>query len=317
MMPGKPPSFRSLLVPLDASRFAEQALPLAMAIARATGAKLRLVLVHQSPSPPADEATARLATSIDLMTRKAEREYLRRIAGTMRGEAARQVVGVTLAGPVVPTLMKYIDEIGVDLVVMTTHGRSGIQRAWLGSVADQLVRSLEIPLVLVRPNESENRAAAPPAEILVSLDGSPLSEGVLEPAAALGLALGARLGLLQVVSPVPLTSDPMIAYVTGFDEGLTTIRRQQAQDYLADIAERLREQGLQASSSAVVGSPVAETILDVARGESVGMIAVATHGRGGLRRILLGSVADKLVRGAEKPVLVVRPRKPPARKRGG
>ena len=171
-MPGKPPSFRSLLVPLDGSRFAEQALPLAMAIAGATGAKLRLVLVHQSPSPPADAVTVRLATSIELMTQKAEREYLRRIAGTMRSGEARRVTGVTLAGPVVPTLLKYIDEIGVDLVVMTTHGRSGIQRAWLGSVADQLARSLEIPLVLVRAEEGEGRTAALPVEILVALDGS-------------------------------------------------------------------------------------------------------------------------------------------------
>jgi len=310
-------TLRSVLVPLDGSRFAEQALPLALAIARATRAKLRLVLVHQHPSPPMDEATARLATSIDLALLKAERTYLRKTVATLRGRSERQVVGVTVAGPVAPTLLEYIGEIGADLVVMTTHGRSGIQRAWLGSVADQLIRSLEIPVVLVRPAEGQAAVVAPPREILVSLDGSPLAEGVLEPATALARALGARLGLLQVVTPVPLMNEPMVAYATGFDEGLTAMRREQAKDYLADVAERLRGEGLEVSSTAAIGAPVAEAILDVARSEAVGMLAVATHGRGGLRRMVLGSVADKLVRGSEKPVLVVRPRKPSARKGGG
>jgi nucleotide-binding universal stress UspA family protein len=309
-MPAKPPALRSVLVPLDASPLAEQALPLAAAIARSTRARLRLVLVHQSPSPPTDDLTARLATSIELATRKAEREYLKRTAATLRGRSKRQVTGVTLAGPVGPTLTKYIGEIGADLVVMTTHGRSGIRRAWLGSVADHLVRSLDIPIVLVTAHEAPS--AAEPEEILVALDGSPLAEGVLQPAATLARALEARLSLLQVVPPVPLVTDPPLPWALGFDQGLTTIRRQQAQDYLDDVAQRLRDKGLEVSGAAVVAAPVAQAILDVARAEAVGMLAVATHGRGGLRRVMLGSVADKLVRGAEKPVLVVRP--PPVRR---
>jgi len=306
-MPAKLRTTRSVLVPLDASPLAEQALPLAAEIARATRARLRLVLVHQSPSPPMDELTARLATSIDLATRKAERDYLRRIAAGLRGTLGRRVAGVTLAGPVAPTLIKYIGEIGADLVVMSTHGRGGVRRAWLGSVADQLVRSLELPVVLV-PADGVSAFLASPAEILVALDGSPLAEGVLEPATVLARALGARLGLLQVVTPVPLLADPPLPPSLEFDEDLTSLRRRQAQDYLDDLAERMRAEGLRAAASAVVGAPVAQTILDVARGEAVGMLAVATHGRGGLRRMMLGSVADKLVRGGDKPVLVVRPR---------
>ncbi|MGH7580865.1 MAG: universal stress protein [Gemmatimonadales bacterium] len=304
---------RSVLVPLDASPLAEQALPLAAEIARATRARLRLVLVHLRPSPPTDQLTARLATSIDLATRKAERSYLRRTAAGLRGKLGRRVTGVTLAGPVAPTLIKYIGEIGADLVVMSTHGRGGVRRAWLGSVADQLVRSLEIPLVLI-PADGTSASGASPVEILVALDGSPLAEGVLEPATALARAFGARLGLLQVVPPV-LLADPPRPPSLKFREDLTSMRRQQAQDYLDDLAERMRAEGLRAGSSAVVGAPVAQTILDVARGEAVGMLAVATHGRGGLRRMMLGSVADKLVRGANKPVLVVRPRPAPRGRR--
>ncbi len=313
-MPARTPMFRSVLVPLDGSRFAERALPLAASIARATRARLRLVLVHQSPSAPADRATARLATSVDLMVRKAERNYLRTRVGELRERPGGQVVGSTLAGPVVPTLLRYVSEIGADLVVMTTHGSGGIQRAWLGSIADQLLRSLEIPLILVRPAENESPAPADSAEILVALDGSRLAEGVIEPAAALGAALGAPLSLLQVVPPATVMGETAFALPSRHDEGLTAMRLDEAKDYLAGVAERLGDQVLAVGSTAVVGAPVADTILEIARSRSVAMLAIATHGRGGLRRLILGSVADKLVRGTEKPVLVVRPRKVPARR---
>lgn len=313
-MPARPPMFRSVLVPLDGSHFAERALPLAASIARATRARLRLVLVHQSPSAPADRTTARLATSLDLMMRKAERDYLRTRVRELREGSGGQVVGVTLAGPVVATLLRYVNEIGADLVVMTTHGRGGIQRAWLGSSADQLLRSLEIPLILVRPAENESAAPAVAAEILVALDGSRLAEGVIEPAAALGAALGVPLSLLQVVLPVAAMGEAALALPSRHDEALTAMRRDEAKDYLTGVAERLRDQGLTAGSAVVVGAPVADTILEIARSRSVAMLAIATHGRGGLRRLILGSVADKLVRGTEQPVLVVRPRKVPARR---
>jgi nucleotide-binding universal stress UspA family protein len=313
-MPARTSMFRSVLVPLDGSSFAERALPLAASIARATRAKLRLVLVHQPPSAPADRGTARLATSVDLMLRKAERDYLRTRVGELREKSGGQIVGVTLPGPVVPTLLRYVSEIGADLVVMTTHGRGGIQRAWLGSIADQLLRSLEIPLILVPPAENESPAPADSAEILVALDGSRLAEGVIEPAAALGEALGVPLGLLQVVPPVAARGEAAFALPSRHDEGLTAMRRDEAKDYLTGVTERLRDQGLTAGSAAVVGAPVADTILEIARSRSVAMLAIATHGRGGLRRLILGSVADKLVRGTEKPVLVVRPRKVPARR---
>jgi nucleotide-binding universal stress UspA family protein len=81
-----------------------------------------------------------------------------------------------------------------------------------------------------------------------------------------------------------------------------------AQDYLRDIVERLHEQDIKASGLTVIGAGVAEVILDLARSEGVGLMAIATHGRSGLKRLMLGSVADKLVRAAEVPVLVCRPR---------
>ena len=302
---------RSVLVPLDGSTFAEQALPWAIAIARAAGARLRLVLVHEAPpTPPLDETTARLYTKIELALRKSQREYLRRIVERIRGKHPVQTATATLQGSPARALGNYVGEIRPDLVVMTTHGRGGIHRAWLGSVADQLVRSLEIPMLLIRPREGGTPAdeASALMEILVALDGSRRAEAALPPAAALAKLLGARLALVQAVQPAVVTSDPPLPVPTGFDEELSRVRRREAQDYLDDVAEQLTAQGVPASGAAVLGGSAFDTIQEAARSPRTSVVALATHGRGGLRRLVLGSVADKLVRAGEHPILVTRPR---------
>lgn len=297
--------FRSILVPLDGSLLAEQALPIALAIAERARSKVKLVLVHQQllltePGPA--------YTKVELAMQKADREYLRSVAARLRERLGRALSTAVLQGPIARTLARYTRELGTDLVVMTTHGRGGIRRAWLGSVADQLIRTSEVPILMVRASEaSAPKPSAGLAEILVPLDGSPLAEAVLEPAAALARLWDAEMSLVQVVRPVVLTSDPPLPFPTGYSDQVTTMRRETARDYIRDVSERLRESGVKASGVAVIGAGIADTLLDLARPERVSLVAVASHGRGGLRRLALGSVADKLVRGAEVPVLVVRP----------
>jgi nucleotide-binding universal stress UspA family protein len=194
-----------VLVPLDGSPFAEQALPWAAAIARATPARLRLALVHQAPSPPPiDRATGGLYAKIELALRKSQDGYLATVAERMQKEHQVQVAKAILQGAPARALGEYVREVGVDLVVMTTHGVGGIRRAWLGSVADRLVRSLEIPMLLIRPREDAALSAKAPEvrEILVALDGSRRAEAVLPAAAALAGILGAKLVLIQMVRPV-------------------------------------------------------------------------------------------------------------------
>jgi nucleotide-binding universal stress UspA family protein len=304
-----PSSFRSILVPLDGSPFAEQAVPLASRIAQRAGSKLRLALVHQLPPAPVDMAGARLFTSIELATRRSERGYLRGVQAKLRAGGTRLSSAVTLTGAAGPALAQYVRDLGIDLVVMATHGRGGIRRAWLGSVADHLIRDLEIPVLLVRPVEGGPAPDRPPGmgQILVPLDGSALAEEALDAAAALARIWDTELTLLQVVPPVLLSTDPALPLPSAYDEELTTMCRTQAQDYLDDVAERMRGQGLRATGVAVVGWSAVGSILDVARPERVALVALATHGQGGLRRLALGSVADKLVRGADVPVLVYRP----------
>jgi nucleotide-binding universal stress UspA family protein len=307
-MPRDHSPFRSILVPLDGSPLAEQALPLASHIARRAGSKLRLVLAHQLPPAPLDPLAAKLFTSIELATRKSERAYLRGIQAKLREGGIRLSSAVTLTGKAGSELEQYVRELGIDLVVMATHGRGGIRRAWLGSVADHLIRTLEVPVLLVRPQEGKpalDRLGV--GQILVPLDGSPLAEEVLDAAMALARIWDAEVTLLQVVQPVLPSADPALPRPSVYDEGLTASCRQQAEDYLDDLVEQIHGQGLRATGVAIVAWNPADAILDVARPERVAVVALATHGRGGLRRLILGSVADKLVRGAEVPVLVYHP----------
>jgi nucleotide-binding universal stress UspA family protein len=303
-MMSSPGRFQSILVPLDGSPLAEQAIPIALAIAERARCKIKLVLVHHpllmEPGPA--------YTKVELAMQKADREYLRSVAARLRERLGRALSSAVLQGPIAQTLAKYIRELSTDLVVMTTHGRGGVRRAWLGSVTDQLIRTSEVPILVVRPREGEAaESAVNLAEILVPLDGSPLAEAVLEPAAALARLWDGEMSLVQVVRPIVLDSDPVLPFPIGYSDQATTIRRESAQDYIRDVAERLRESGVKASGVAVIGGGIADTLLNLARPERIGLVAVATHGRGGLRRLALGSVADKLVRAAEVPVLVVRP----------
>jgi nucleotide-binding universal stress UspA family protein len=297
---------RSILVPLDGSTLAEQALPIAVAIAERARCKIKLVLVHQSL--PGVEATP-ADTRMELAMEKANRDYLRSVVARYRERLGRTLTSAVLEGPVAATLARYARELSADLIVMTTHGRGGLRRAWLGSVGDQVIRTSEVPILVVRAHGQNQTPSVDLGEIMVPLDGSPLAEAVLEPVTALARLWDAEISLVQVVSPVILTGDPLLPFPNGYSDEIMTVRREAAQDYIRDVAERLRETGVKASGVAVIGGGVAETLMDLARPDRVSLIATATHGRGGVRRLVLGSVADKLVRGAQVPVLVVRPQR--------
>jgi nucleotide-binding universal stress UspA family protein len=209
---------------------------------------------------------------------------------------------------VAQALSTYTKELGADLVIMTTHGRGGVRRAWLGSVTDQLIRSSEIPVLVIRPDEAQaENLDRGSGEIVVCLDGSPLAEAALEPASTLARLWDSEIFLMQVVEPVTLTDGAHLTFPSGYSDMTTAIRREAAQNYIQDIAERLRESGVKATGAAVVSGGIPETIIDLVRPERISVLVVATHGLGGVKRMVLGSVADKLVRGAKVPVLVVRP----------
>jgi nucleotide-binding universal stress UspA family protein len=250
---------------------------------------------------------------------KADREYLKSVTARVRERLGRLVSSAVLQGlPVVETLARYTRELGADLVVMTSHGLGGVRRAWLGSVTDQLIRSADVPVLVVRPGEA---GVAGPVwelgEILVALDGSPLAEAALEPAIEVARLWDAELSLVQVVRPITPASGPHLTFPSSYSDQVTALHRESANDYIRDVAEQIRESGVRASGVAVIGGAVPETLIELADPERVGLMVVATHGLGGVRRMVLGSVADKVVRGANVPVLVVRPTGRRARRKSG
>ena len=302
-----------ILVPLDGSPFSEQALPFALDIAGAHGATVELVHI-QVPAPRAYNAPA-YDTSFDRDQRAERGRWLAALGERLAGERNQPVNSVFLDGEVGATLATHIASRRPDLLVMATHGRGGLSRAWLGSVADWLVRHLTVPLFLVRPaHEAGALQHWTPHRVLIPLDGSELAEAVLEPATVLGTPGETEYLLMTAVPPVGLTSgDAVIARQASkrSDDQPAEADRAAAANYLGRVAEDLRGRGFAVRIHVAIHAHPGHAILDYANEIGPDLIALATRGQSGLARLLLGSVADKVVRGAAVPVLVIAPLQSP------
>jgi nucleotide-binding universal stress UspA family protein len=302
--------YRSLLVPLDGSAFAEQALRVAADIAARAKATLHLVLVHQASSVVAGPGEpVVLDPAIDQKLRVEEHGYLDSVHELVgRGDAVKVVTQV-VEGPVAESVAAYAHDHAVDLVVMTTHGRGVFSRFWLGSVADRLVRQLEQPLLLLRPEPSGAAPALPALrKVLLLLDGSPHAEAMIEPAVQLAQTFAGELTLVRVVERLAPIWLPIPGVAPVPDSDAMPHRQLEATRYLHEVANRLRVRGLQVTTAVEIAPDPVSGIAEFAERERMDVIALATHGHGGPVRFLLGSVADKLVRSATVPLLVWRPR---------
>ncbi|HZT83669.1 MAG TPA: universal stress protein [Gemmataceae bacterium] len=303
---------RSVFVPLDGSPFGEHALPLALAVARRAGASLEVALVHVPPTPAYAPGAPPLDYSLDGQIREQERAYLAGVVSRLAG-ADVPVTSALLEGAVTEEIEERVKARDIDLVVLTTHGRGAFSRFWLGSVTDHLIRRLEVPALVVRPGEKppDFRREPLPRHFLLPLDGSPLAERALGPATDLARLAGATCTLLRVVVPQTAHAyDLEWTGAIGMDEDLLRRDKDAAETYLERVARQLGEQGLTAEVRVVTHSRPAEAILEAGRSTGADLVALATHGYGGVKRVLLGSVADKVLRGATTPVLVYRPAGP-------
>ncbi|HEX9108141.1 MAG TPA: universal stress protein [Longimicrobiales bacterium] len=296
------PHYRSICVPLDGSSESEHALPVARSLARRLSARLSLVHVHQ---PGADRAyTGRAEYAFrENEQRCEESRYL--WSKVDRGDREPGTAAVLMSGRVPEALLRFVREQEADLVVMTTHGAGGMGRPWLGSVADRMLRSARVP-VIVAPAA----AAAPDVakatifrRILVPLDGSGAAEEVIEHALALGELCGASYSLVQVDQPLQRRRA-----AEAPAEGETGRVGQAAQRYLDYVATRLRDRGLSVDTRVLLDSRPAEAILAAAAETGADLLALTLHGEGGKQRRLFGSVADKVIRASSLPLLVYRPR---------
>lgn len=306
---------RTILVPLDGSNFGEQALPMALSIARRAQARLELIHVHT----PIQEYSELMLFDVPLDTRirNQEKEYLEGIVQKLGKASNVKILMVNKEGHVPDVIKQHAAEVNADMVVMATHARGAMARFWLGSVTDQLIRDLVIPLLLIHPEEGHTPEFSQDValkDILVPLDGSPHSEGILEYAASLAKAMGSALTLVRVVKPLlPMTLPmgagsfgEMASHMTMEVESIQENLQKEAGAYLEGVAARLRGQGFQVKTIVEVEEQPAHAILDVKGSD---LIAMETHGRRGLVRFFLGSVADKVLRGARVPLLVAHPKK--------
>jgi nucleotide-binding universal stress UspA family protein len=212
-----------------------------------------------------------------------------------------------LEGGAGPALCEEADRIEADLVVMATHGRGAMGRLWLGSVADYMVRHLSVPVLLVHPDRLEPATEPRLHSILVSLDLSRESEAILQPVERLAQLTEGHVTLVHIVEPIIGTVGIGMPFAAPVPIELFEEQRTAAQRKLDRIADELRNRGLSVSARIIDAANAAVGLLEVLGEKGYDLIAMTTHGRGGVRRLLLGSVADKVIRGAAKPVLVIRP----------
>lgn len=295
-----------ILVPLDGSAVAEEALAHAAAVAKVFGAPIVLARVPESTLVPVMSAGVWITRVIETEEAHAEAEdYLKAIASRpeLQGLAVERRMPEY---PVVDALLDLIDSERIDLVVMTTHGRSGPARWVMGSVAERVVHGAKVATYIVR---SRRRAPDPGPDfsrIVVPLDGSALSELALAPAERLAASVGGTLHLVRVpVVPGYLTVLPETA---GWIPEQLRTSAIKAEAYLAEKAGGIMERGVAVETDVetVVEGTVAEGIIDAAHEHRAGLIIMSSHGRTGFDRWLLGSVADRVLRGAECATWIVR-----------
>jgi nucleotide-binding universal stress UspA family protein len=298
-----------ILVPLDGSRLAEQALTCAMTLGRGLKAELVLFRAIAIPSD-VQEALDRADLNPDPLMKKLEteaNEYLDAMSHILT-KADLRFSHVVRHGLAADAIVDYVEQKGIQLIVMASHGSTGIKRWMHGSVAERVLQSARVPVLLVRAKEKVSKGlpeASPCRRILVPLDGSKLAEQVLPAVTPIASALGCEMTLLHV--PIISASGSFTgAWYLPLDGSFGTAD-QDAQAYLDRLAGDLREQGIEVSTAVWVG-PVAETIIDHAQVNDVDLIAMCTHGRTGIARWALGSIADRVLRAGDKPILLVRAR---------
>jgi nucleotide-binding universal stress UspA family protein len=293
-----------ILVPLDGSPLAEQALPYAQALL-APGAELTLLEVVENPEP-IHGMSGRLIVPVEDVQRMLERQAhddLKKAEATLRGAQPRARLEVAGGNPA-EEILRVAAEQGVDLIAMTTHGRGAFGRWVFGSVADRVARSSPVPVLLVRPSEGEPRPVTI-RRLVVPLDGSALAEEALPTAQVLATRLGVPMHLITVIDImrlIPAELGPVVAFDAAVYEETLSQLDAGAAALLAETSERLERDGLHTSSQVAHGSPYM-TIADAVHDGD--LIVMTSHGRSGVQRWLLGSVAEKLVREAPVPVVLV------------
>ncbi len=298
---------KRLLVPLDGSALAENAVPVALGLARRFESEVHLVsVVSDLPPVPLAAGDGELITRWFEAEEKRAQDYLAKVVEGLPAASTAGVQTHVRSGPVGRTLQSLVDEIDASLVVMTTHGRGAWQRAWLGSVADGMVRQGRSPVLLLRERDAGPvSATGTPRRVVVPLDGSEAAETALtavEPMLEAGKTVVDLVLVLQ--EPMPMATSYLPHAVA--EGGLMEARKERAREYLEGVRGRLAEKGHSVETRVLTAGDAGHGILQYLERSGADLVALATRGRGGAARLVLGSVADKVIRTAPVPVLVSR-----------
>jgi len=275
--------YEKILVPLDGSPLAEAALPGAEELAGRLGSEIILLSISEST-----EAEEYLKYQIYIECKVEEiRKHARKYLDKSTGKDIT-VTPVVVVGHPAEEVIRYANRKAIDIIVMTTHGSSGIKRWALGRMADKVVRATDRPVALIRARTpySDIARKSITRKALVSLDGSEASEAVIPFIQEFAKRLQTQVTLIQVVPR---------SYRVFAD----------AESYMEKVREHFQSKGITTNSIVRMGA-AAEEIIKVADEIKTDIVAMSTHGRSGIGRWSIGSVADKVLRGGNTPVLLVK-----------
>lgn len=304
--------YRVIMVPVDGSAFSREAVFQGLRLARNNGAQLRLVRVASIPGMVGGPDLVSLEAAARTSERDAMLAQLYRLAAECRGNTVVDVTATVEDGPIADALRGHALRHGVDLIVMGTHARRGFARVWLGSVADRLIRETGLPVLLVRPPSlaTELTDGSCYKRIIVPLDGSALAEGSLPAALALAKLEHAEVTLLRVV---PVARNMVAGELHATIGPARASDVEEAELYLSAVRVRLANHHVRVRSAVVVADDVPSAIMGFAQANDGDLVAIATHGRGGIARAVLGSVADRVMSEGVLSALVIHPAEQPER----
>ena len=293
--------YRRMLVPLDGSELSEVVFPYVRELAGRLGLDVILLHVHtleERETVPLHRAYIERKAEII----KCQVEEVRERIGVGPEGKAIQLRGELAEGYPAEEILRYADDNDIDLILMATHGRSGVKRWVMGSVAEKVLYVSEIPIWLVRAGVPEEIVYDkwPRRTLLVPLDGSELAETVLPHVEVLAEQRDTELVDIVLLS----VAEPRAG--SGYYFPNVPVTREELKGYLARVEKRLKKTGLRVRSEVLVGEP-AEQIVDYANANPFNIIVMSTHARSGFSRWMYGSVAAKVLYHASSPIFLVRP----------
>jgi nucleotide-binding universal stress UspA family protein len=307
--------YRNIMVPTDCSGFDREAIRVGLRVAARSEAKLTLVRVLTTGAYFGAGDTLRSRPSSVASIEKDRDNALTELyalAAECRRFADVDVTVAVESGPVADALVGYAKRHEIDLIVISSHGRGGFSRLSLGNVTDSLIRHTNIPVLVVKPAASYLNPQVRGAfkRIIVPLDGSALAEQILEPVMALAALEDSEIVLLNVIKRADEHPNADEQPRTPWWERDVAAGKA----YLSRVAQEIGRCNIGISTEIIVGADIAEEIAAYTARQNADLVAMATHGRGGLSRTLRGSVADSFTRAARMSILVFRPSETNARR---